>query len=58
MVLRPVVLCLKTEYRVSSGITPRPGVEGSLGWGCGFSGEMSLYPKDREIMDEVMLDLL
>src|SRR5271167_2195951 len=56
-VRRPVVLCLKTESRVSSGITPSPGVDGSRCRGFGFSGDMSVYPSDREIKDEVMLDL-
>ena len=57
-VLRPVVLCLKTEYRVSSGINPTVGVEESFCWECWFWGEMSAYPNDREIRDDVMLDLL
>ena len=51
------MLCLNTEYRVSSGINPSPAVAASC-CGCGFSGETSVYPKDREIKDEVMLDLL
>jgi hypothetical protein len=50
-----VVVCLNTEYNVSSGIIPRVGVVGSC---CGFSGETSVYPKDRDIKDEVMLDLM
>ena len=32
-VLRPDVLCLKTEYKVSSDIKPNPGVAGSCGDG-------------------------
>jgi hypothetical protein len=52
------VLCLKTEYRVSSGINPTVGVEGSFDWECWFWGETSAYPNDREIRDDVMLDLL
>jgi hypothetical protein len=48
---------LNTEYRVSSDINPNPGVVGSCGRDWGFSGDMSAYPRDREMSDEVILDL-
>jgi hypothetical protein len=57
VVLRPVVLCLNTEYKVSSGIIPNTGAVGSLCGGLGFSGDTSVYPRDLEINDEAMFDL-